>query len=236
MPTPRELARGRLFQPAVLQGHQSGQLIHQIVPEGPPPGEPARRRRNPRSNSTGEVAANPPGDVLGAAIPFEALDVQPGSGGALPEMRVVDSAPVEEQRIPEQPEPIWVLQRRRLRCGMKRRRSRSLCGERKVARADRQRQPNDLRPRPGAARTCQVEVDDRPRARTADVIAGTDRRDRCAAEVLVQAAEASRASKIRFAPGTSSGVGAAYDQATSPSEPTRTSERLACPRSAISAP
>lgn len=82
-------------------------------------------------------------------------------------------------------------------------------------------------PGPGAAGAAKVGVDDQallPIA--ADVVAGADRRDRSAGEVVAQEPSAS---KMRLAPGISPGLSASWVQATLPSSSTRTRVRLAKP-------
>ena len=112
----------------------------------------------------------------------------------------------------------------------------------------------DPRPGGGAVRAGEVQVDDRLGPVAADVVVGPDggtaalvssrtgaRRSPRLRRTRRRASEATRrrprrrldrdarASKIRFAPGISSGVGDSCTQRTIPSSSTSTSERLACP-------
>lgn len=148
-------------------------------------------------------------------------------------MWIVLAAAVGQQPVPEQPEGVLALSSSRLGGEMKRLGAGALARNRKMAHADPQRQLAGSRPGQRAAWAGEIQVDDDLLPAATDVIVWADRRDRGAGQLRQDAAIAS---KITFAPGTSSGVGDACEKATIPSSSTRTSERLAWPRSSIKAP
>ena len=174
------------------------------------PGSPS-----PRLGSRSEVALDPGRDLDRAAVALEAVEVEPEPLGPLPEVRVVDAAAVGEQRVPELPERVLGLGRdaasaaacsagergRLLASGKWRTQSRS--GE--LAIRPRRRRSAGSRGRgrrwPPAPR--------RGRGRRAlPAGPGAGGWLRRGAEVCPRTGSAaSSASKIRLAPGISSGVG-----------------------------
>lgn len=131
-------------------------------------------------------------------------------------MGVVDPTTVGEEGVPVGPERRLGMPARSLGRGVQGRGAGPFTGEREVADADPQREAGDPRPGAGAPRTGEVEVDDGGWSIAADMVVRTNLRDRGAAERLGAGvgrdgaqARSSSASKIRFAPGISSGVGAA---------------------------
>jgi hypothetical protein len=120
---------------------------------------------------------------------------------------------IGEQRVPEGPERLLRLRRYGLRRPVQRRRARPLAGDGEVPHADPEPERRDPRPAPGAARAGEVEIEERERPLAADVVVGPERRDRGAPHRggpgHRRGQSRSRASKIRFAPGISSGVGVA---------------------------
>ena len=183
-----------------------------------------RRSGDAGANSGLEVAAHPGGDRVGATVGLEALEVEPEPLDPLPEVRVVDVAAVGVERVDQLEEA--TLQPRRLGRGVQRRRARVLAGDGEVAEDDRRPAPSDLGPGGGAVRAAEVGVDDQLGPLPPAVILRPSRRDRGAGQFGGQLASAS---KIRLAPGISSGVGDSCTHSTMPSSSTRTSERLAWP-------
>lgn len=109
------------------------------------------------------------------------------------------------------------------------RRARVLAGNREVAEDDRRPAFADLEPGRGAVRTAKVGVDDLLGTLAAPMVLWAGGRDRGAGQLWRQES----ASKIRLAPGISSGVGDSYTHSTVPSSSTRTSERLLWPLSSM---
>jgi len=170
-----------------------------------------------------EVAADAGRDGCGAAIGLEAVEVEGEVLCTLPEVRVIDVAAVVVERIDQLEEA--TLEPCGLGCGMQGRRARVLAGNGEMTEDDRCLTRADLRPGGGAVRTAQVGVDDQLRPGAAPMIVRSGRRDRGAGQLGRQES----ASKIRLAPGISSGVGDSCTHSTVPSSLTRTSERFAWP-------
>ncbi len=100
-----------------------------------------------------------------------------------------------------------------------------LAGDREVAEDDRRLALADLQPGRGAVRAAEVGVDDQLGTIATVMVLGAGGRDRGAGQLRGQES----ASKIRLAPGISSGVGDSWTHSTVPSSSIRTSERLAWP-------
>jgi len=167
--------------------------------------------------------ADAPGDGSGAAVGLEALEIQPEPLGAPPKVGIVDVAAVRIKRVDHLEEA--TLQAGGLGGRVQGRRARVLAGDREVAEDDRRLALADLQPGRGAVRATEVGVDDLLRAAATPVVLRPGRRDRRASQIRRQES----ASKIRLAPGISSGVGDSWTHSTTPSSSIRTSERLACP-------
>ncbi len=174
-----------------------------------------------------EVAADANGDCVGAAVGLEAVEVESEALGALPKVRIIDVAAVVVERVDHLEEA--PLQARGLGGGVQGRRARVLAGNREVTEDDRRLALADLQPGGGTVRTAEVGVDDQLRSTAATMIVRSGRRDRGAGQLGRQES----ASKIRLAPGISSGVGDSCTHSTVPCSPTRTSERLAWPTFSI---
>lgn len=170
-----------------------------------------------------EVAAHAGLDGDGAPVGLEALEIEPESLGALPEVRIIDVAAVLVERVDHREEA--ALQAGGLGSRVQGWRARALAGDREVTKDDRRLALADLQPGRGAVRAAQVGIDDQLGTVAAPVILRADWRDRGAGQLGCQES----ASKIRLAPGISSGVGDSWTHSTVPSSSTRTSERLACP-------
>lgn len=117
------------------------------------------------------------------------------------------------------------LQARSLSGGVQGRRARMLAGNGEVTEDDRSLAFADLQPGRGAVGATEIGVDDQLGTIAAAMILGPGGRDRGAGQLGRQES----ASKIRLAPGISSGVGDSCTHSTVPSSSTRTSERLAWP-------
>lgn len=179
-----------------------------------------------------EVAADAGGDRRGPAVALEPLEVEAEGARSLPEVGIVLAALVGVDRVAGLPESGLALRRSRLGRGVQGRRPGVLAGDRKVAQTEPQLELPDPYPGGRTVRAGEVEVDDRLRAGAARVVIGLDWRNWRAAE-SVPGQLAARASKIRLAPGISSGVGDSWTQRTIPSSSTRTRERLSWPRSSM---
>ncbi len=142
----------------------------------------------------------------------------------LPEMRVVEVAAVGVERVDHLEEA--ALQPGCLGGGVQGGSARVLAGDREVAEDDRRLAPGDLRPGRGAVRTAEVGVDEQLAAPSRG--GGPPARPAAPRRWSAQASGPS-ASKIRLAPGISSGVGDSCTHSTTPSSSIRTSERLAWP-------
>lgn len=121
------------------------------------------------------------------------------------------------------------LQARGLGRGVQGGRARVLTGDRKVTEDNCRIAGAKLSPGGGTMRATEVGVDDPLGTVAAAMIPWTDRRDRGAGQLWRQES----ASKIRLAPGISSGVGDSCTHSTVPSSPIRTSERLLWPLSSM---
>src|SRR5689334_5552271 len=95
-----------------------------------------------------EVAADAGGGDVGAAVGLEALEVEAELPSTLPEVRVVDAAPVGVERVDHLEEA--TLQAGGLGGGVQRRRARMLAGDGEVAEDDRRLAFGDLGPGRGA--------------------------------------------------------------------------------------
>src|SRR4051794_17159015 len=172
---------------------------------------PAREQGGGGGNSGAHSGAKVGGDAAldrpGAAVGVEAVDVEPPALGALPQLRVLEPSLVGEERVVHGPE--GALRARRLRGGGGGPRARVARADGEVAERHAQRQPPQAVLERRAERALEVRVDDDERRvlRAADVVLGREGRQRCRAEAA-QTAAASRASKIRLAPGRSPGEGA----------------------------
>lgn len=171
-----------------------------------------------------EVAADAGGNRIGAAIGLEAVDIEAELLDPPPEMGIVDVGAVGVERVDHREE--GALQAGRLDRRVQGRGARMLAGNREVAEDDRCLASADLRPSRGAVRATEIGVDDQLRPLAAPVILRPWRRHGGAGQLSGQRLSAS---KIRLAPGISSGVGDSYTHSTVPSSSTRTSERLAWP-------
>lgn len=170
-----------------------------------------------------EVVADAGLDGGGAAVGLEALEIEAEALGAAPEVRVIDVSAVLVERVDHLEE--MSLQPGGLGRPVQGRRARVLAGDGEVAEDGRCPALTDLEPSGGAVRTAEVGVDDQRGSLATTMILGADRRNRGAGQLGRQES----ASKIRLAPGISSGVGDSCTHSTMPSSSTRTSERLAWP-------
>ncbi len=182
-----------------------------------------RRRANDASADAGlEVAANSRGDRIRATISLKALQIEAEPLYALPEVGIVDVAAIGVERVDH-------LEKRPLQTSglggrVQRRRARMLAGDGEVTEDDRRLAGGDLAPSRGAVRATEVGIDDQLRPLAPPVVVRTRGRHRGAGQLGGQLLSAS---KIRLAPGISSGVGDSYAHSTVPSSSTRTRERLA---------
>jgi hypothetical protein len=168
-----------------------------------------------------EVTADTCRNRFGAAIGLEAVEIEVEALGPLPKVRVIDVAAVLVERIDHLEEA--PLLPGGLGGGVQSRRARVLAGDREVAEDDYRLASADLEPSRGAVGAAEVGVDDQLRALTAAMVLRSDRGNRSAGQLGRQES----ASKIRLAPGISSGVGDSCTHSTLPSSSMRTSERLA---------
>ena len=201
---------------------------------GLPVDKQRRCRRDAGADARAEVLRDPRDDVIGAPIGLEAVEVDAEVTAALPQVRRVQVPLVGEQRVVHLPKP--ALKRRRLGSACQYLGARVLRDDREVAEDAPDRQVREQAVRLGAVGALVVAVlDDDDVSLAADVVIRARRRYGGAAEGPAQAAAAccSSASKIRFAPGISSGVGDWCDQSTFRSGPTITSARWLCPRSSM---
>jgi hypothetical protein len=171
-----------------------------------------------------EVPADTGGNRGGAAVRLKAIEIESKALNALPEVGIVDVAAVGVKRVDHLEKRS--LQARRLSGRVQGGRARVLAGDREVAEDDRRPASGDLSPCRSAVRTAEIGVDDQHRPFATTVILGPCGRHRGAGQLGGQLLSAS---KIRLAPGISSGVGDSCTHSTVPSSSTRTSERLAWP-------
>lgn len=148
-----------------------------------------------------EVAAHAGLDRGRAAVGLEALELEPKPFGTLPEVGIVDVTAIPVERVDHLKEAS--LQAGGLGGGVQGGRARVLAGDREVAEDDRRRARADLQPGRGAVRAAEIGVDDQLGAGAAPVVVRAGGRDRGAGQLGRQES----ASKIRLAPGISSGVG-----------------------------
>ena len=155
------------------------------------------------------------------------LQVQTEALDTLPKMWVINPPPIRVERIDHLKEA--ALPTGCLGCGVQRRRARVLAGHRKVTEDDAGGTGANLGPSSRAMRTAEIGVNDQELTFPAHMVIGTKRRYCGAGEVGGQTPTEARPSKIRLAPGISSGVGDSCTHATVPPSSIRTSERLAWP-------
>src|SRR5436190_16286768 len=160
--------------------------------------EDRRRAGDPRSNPALEVTANALGDVVGAPVALEALEVELEPLHALPEVRIIDVTLIRVNGIHEVPEGRCTLERHGLRGGVESRRPRVLARDGKVAKDAAQRGAYQRRPARRAMGTGEIEVEDRLGALPAHVVPRPGRGHVRAPEIdLSQLSRASRKSGWR---------------------------------------
>lgn len=192
----------------------------------------ARRVQGRRSSDTTadaglEIAPHAGLYLLRPTIGLEALQVEAQDLRTLPEVGIVDMAVLGIDRVDHLEEAC--LRSGCLRRGVQGGRTWVLARYREVAEDDPCRALAERRPGGGAVGAAEIGVDDQQLALAADVVVRARWRDRGAGELAVQASTDASASKIRFAPGISSGVGDSCTHSTVPSSSIKTSERLAWP-------
>ena len=148
-------------------------------------GEGRRRTGHPGADPALEVAADPLGDLVRAPVALEALEVEAEPSRPLPEVRIVDSAAVGEQRVPDRPEapssdcsatrprPPRAAPARGVACWRP-----GSGGRRAAAAASRSADPGGR-----AVRAGEVEVEDRLGPVAADVVVGPIGGDRGAGQI-----------------------------------------------------
>lgn len=189
--------------------------------------EEGRGSAHAGANSRFEVATDAFAHSLGAAIRLEACELEVEALCPLPEVGIVDPGGFGVERVDhleEAPLPACGLGR-----GMQGGGTRVLAGNREVAEENPRRPFADLLPGGGAVRAGEVGVDDQQLALAAYVIVVAGRRDGGAGQLAGQASTDASASKIRLAPGISSGVGDSCTHSTVPCSSISTSDRLAWP-------
>ena len=221
----------------------AGQRVGELALQAAPGDETGRRLGDAGSDPAREVALDPRLDLVRAAVALEAVEVEAETLGPAPRgagRRPGRGRSAASPRSPRTRPPNAGTRPRPRRAGPAIAGAcwRSGSGGRRAA-----AEACDPGPGAGAPRTGEVEVDDgrraprRERGRRADRARGAAALPSGAEGCLGHALSpsASSASKIRFAPGISSGVSAPRaTRRRCPSPSIRTSERLACPRSARS--
>ena len=137
------------------------------------------RGRDPGPDAAAEVALDPFGGLVGAAVGFEAIEIEPEALGARPQVGVVQVTLILEQRVVHLPEA--PLQARRMSRLGEHARPGVLGDHREVAEHPRDGEPLEDEMRRRAVGALQVGVLDHHRSRAADLIVRPGLRRRCAA-------------------------------------------------------
>ena len=193
--SPPRSSAGSPAQPAeqLLAGHAGmGGSVH----------EQRRRRGNPRADPAAEVPLHPLRRRIRAAVGLEAVEVDAQRLAARPQVRVVEAPLVLVERVVELPEA--ALARGGLGGLGEHPGPRVLGDDGEVAEHPAHRKPREQQVRLGAVRALEVRVLDDEQPLAADVVVRPGLRRRACW---------SSASKMRFAPGISSG-GALWTHST----------------------
>ena len=202
----------------VTAGRQLGEVARRARRESAPPanaaGVPVTPARIPVSKSRRTRSAT----AAERRSALEALEVEAERSRALPQVRVVDVALVGVDRV-DHLQNAPALERGGLGRGVQRRRARVLAGEREMA--DARAAAGASRIRSQAARSAGRRGRDRrspPAPRRGRGRRAPDRRTAALVSSRIASASpsAASASKIRLAPGISSGVGDSCDPAHDP--------------------